>query len=323
MKNLDYLFINGNVAAKSVSLLKENEYQVLASSKSGFFKKLIDYGYKNLEYSSIDALINEAYLDLKKYISDITEQNEHIMKYFFFRFDVSNVLVLLKGRLVNQNGKLNEIGNFSKENLINILDLQNNGAITDEMDFFEVVRKNFDNKNSFNLSNDILRASYDYLYNYVICSYVALEKAFNIEVTLKNVLTYFRSKRLSFSQNEYLDSIIPYGLIDYSTWSKYYDLTVSEVIDGLKIVFNSDFAVALEALKNINELDNFNNALLNIKNNLLKDIAKEEEILGSLISYVNQKELEFKNIKSVYFDSSNLSKIILWGTYGRYSINFK
>ena len=311
MKNLDYLFINGAVGTKTTTLFSQNEYQVLATSRTGFFKTLIDLGYKNLEYDKIDDVLVEGYEDLKEYLKTITQNNEDIIKFFYFRFDLTNILVLLKEKLTGKKGKLGKLGCFTPSDLSNILFLKDFTKLNDEKTFFETIINSYSSLSAFNLSNLVIKEGYKYLNDYIAVNDIALKTYFDIEVTIKNVMTLYRIKRLNASFEDYLDSIIPYGLVEHDVLVSLYDHSSDEIGTRLNNLFNVEFVGALEALGSSNDLEVFNYALNVMRKNLLRDLSFNREQLGSLVYYVFLKETEFKNIKSIYLDKENLNKIVL------------
>ena len=310
MKELDYLFINGAVTAKSISLFRENEYQALVTSKMGFFKTLIDFGYTNLDYKSIDEVIEQGYVDLKEYLNSVTQSNEVITKFFFFRFDISNIIVLLKGKLVDKKGVLNNLGWFSQTDITNILLLNDYTKLNDELEFFENVKLNCTNLCSFQLSNLVIKEGYKYLYDHIAIENAGLLQYLNYEVTIKNVLTLYRMKRLEGTIDALNDSIIPFGFIEKKVFENLFNLGKDEISSHLRNLFNTEFVDSLERLNQTNNLEAFSRDLIKLKLNILKDILRENEQLGTLLHYVFSKELEFANIKSLYLDSNNLKNVI-------------
>lgn len=312
---MNYPYANGRIAVIENKILDRSKLLKLTKvEKKDFIPTLIDMGYSESGFTSLEEVIDKEILFIKTLLEEISPDKE-FTDLFYLENDAINIKAMYKSKIygINNPIKFMVYGIFSKAKLEDII-INNNlfGLDNDLKSMFNNINNDLEEVTNPRIVSAIIdNAIYGYLLKVLKKNKnPILKQYFQAKIDLANVLINVRVKRLGWDLAITKDMYIDGGVI------KTEELEIAFNLKSMTNVFSNYYHNKLsKGLMKYAE-DGDVNQLEMYFDELMLDIMSEYKFdafnIGPIVYYFLKKQAEAKNIRLIYanqnLEISNLIK---------------
>ncbi len=312
---MDKNFVNGFFKAKSTTLYKKNDYDLLMSTpKEELFNALRLKGYgENIDLKSIDQIIS---LEFKKLVHDFKQSElDNLLFMLNLDDDLTNLILVYKEKLYNIKGKHHFIYNktYSYDYLYRAIIEEDYGFLDEkEADFFRSLNEITKDLKPNELSSLVIKSYYQkiFLKFKKLDSYVV--KYFKLKITMTNILTFLRVKYLKLNEKFLERNLINYGEIEISDFLELFNKEEEDIANRFSNHYLGKDNGAFRQFFKDNNIKSIEDKLYLVFTQDVVDFEYDNSGLGPVLAYMIRKNNEFRNIRTIYYSVGDTSdKLIL------------
>lgn len=315
---MNYAYANGTLAAIEEKILDKNALsKLLQKEPKEIMKSLVELGYGDPSSIDLEDLINQELKKVKKMIEGIAPETKH-SDLFFIASDNLNIKTLYKMKIfgLNQDHILVDTGVIALESLKQaILADDFTGLDKSLVKLFQTINGQINGKNNPRLISTIIdNCVFQYLFGRLKKNPSgAIETYYQTFVDLANVITYFRSFNLKWSNYEYFEMFLDGGKIPQEVFKTFFE-TTSEPLNILKQFepyYDGEITKGLKKYLESHDLNSLERSFDQLMLNIMKQFRFDSFSIGPMIYYYLKKQAEAKNIRYIYANPDlNASKLL-------------
>ncbi len=312
---MDKNFVNGFFKAKSTTLYKKNDYDLLMStSKEELFNALRLKGYgENIDIKSIDEIIA---LEFKKLVHDFKQSElDNLLFMLNLDDDLTNLILVYKEKLYNIKGKHHFIYNktYSYDYLHRAIIEEDYGFLDGkEADFFRSLNKITKDLKPNELSSLVIKSYYQKIFLRFKKIDSSVVKYFKLKITMTNILTFLRVKYLKLNEKFLERNLINYGEIEISDFLELFNKEEEVIANRFSNHYLGKDNGAFRQFFEDNNIKSIEDKLYLVFTQDVVDFEYDDSGLGPVLAYMIRKNNEFRNIRTIYYSVGDASdKLIL------------
>lgn len=312
---MDKNFVNGFFKAKSTTLYKKNDYDLLMSTpKEELFNALRLKGYgENIDLKSIDQIIS---LEFKKLVHDFKQSElDNLLFMLNLDDDLTNLILVYKEKLYNIKGKHHFIYNktYSYDYLHRAIIEEDYGFLDGkEADFFRSLNKITKDLKPNELSSLVIKSYYQKIFLKFKKLDSSVVKYFKLKITMTNILTFLRVKYLKLNEKFLERNLINYGEIEISDFLELFNKEEEDIANRFSNHYLGKDNGAFRQFFKDNNIKSIEDKLYLVFTQDVVDFEYDDSGLGPVLAYMIRKNNEFRNIRTIYYSVGDTSdKLIL------------